>query len=49
MWLVITLRRSFALTSLAMPTPGVAVSLAMTVRSRLPCRSLPEWSLICSD
>src|SRR5437762_10757401 len=36
-WLAIALRTRFALTSLPMPTPGSAVSLPITVRSRLRC------------
>src|SRR5215467_9934020 len=39
-WLTIALRRTFAATSLPIPLSGVAVSLAMTVRSRLPCRTI---------
>ena len=39
MWLAIVLAISPALTSLPMPLPGIAVSLAMTVRSRLPWRT----------
>ena len=36
MWLTIAVRTSLALINLPMPVPGFAVSLAMTVRSRLP-------------
>src|SRR4051812_12358396 len=38
MWLTIALRTSLASTSLPIPWPGDAVSLAITVRSRLFCR-----------
>ena len=40
MWLTIAFRTSFALTSLPMPVPGMAVSLAMTERSRFPWRTI---------
>src|SRR5262245_20568778 len=39
MWLAIVLERRPAPTSLPMPLPGTAVSFAMTIRLRLPCRT----------
>ena len=39
MWLTIAFFTRRARTSLPMPTPGIAVSLAITVRSRLPWRT----------
>ena len=45
MWLAITLLIRPALTSLPIPLPGIAVSLAMTVRLRFPCcGSLNKWT-----
>src|SRR6187431_201149 len=40
MWLTIALASAPALTSLPIPTPGSAVSLAITVSRRLPCRTI---------
>src|SRR5262249_11568733 len=40
MWLTMTLRNSLAWTSLPIPLSGIAVSLAMTVRSRFFCRTI---------
>ena len=48
MWLATTLLTAPALINLPMPRPGIAVSLAITVRSRLPCRtssSISRWGV----
>ena len=39
-WLTIALRTNLAATSFPIPRPGMAVSLAMTVRFRLFCRTI---------
>ena len=44
MWLTIALRSSLASTSLPIPSPGAAVSLAITVRSRLPWRTISSMT-----
>ena len=44
MWLTMALRSSLASTSLPMPLPGVAVSLAITVRSRLFWRTISSMT-----
>ena len=44
MWLTIALRNSLAATSLPIPLSGVAVSLAITVSSCLPCRTISSMT-----